>query len=838
MKKYIKWWLIATAMLVVVSITAIIIIITNNGAKRLYSPSAVKKTAKLLRETAQSSSYQQVDSNYGFSFKYETESIEAYGVVPAKESTPGVFKGESFKDDELSTPRNYVSIDLRFKDRGGEIIKSADGKDSPYDKRSPVRPHLTITTNKLRNYFGDDTKEGKREPRLDMLVKDKRKRIAEASEGSESTKLEMVESRVKVGEIEYRLLKVDRRIRVLNNEWISQGVDYYYMTVQNDRPYWVDIHNIKNSDQVDDLVTWQSVITSISYSKPSSDALVFNQGIAKLAVSGQTDTANIRDDISDEVFVNVIARNQLATVRIGSIRCADIDYTVGSASLKLDGVCRGSIGSGSFVSSNGVVSTSGHVTVMSDEMMASGAWPKNNKQWNDYYDFIVSAGYIGELELRSLVNKATGGNQSATQQLMAYLELVPGSGITLSNEKRKFIVQTSNDPIKMNSDATDWTYTQTNISAKLIDEVVDRSTSGFDEKSVYTDVALLQIDSATPSVILSSLSSTQKGDDVFAIGFPYIVDKGISTTHKNTVPSITSGKVERKYVVGGGHSIILMTTQVATGSSGGPSFDIQGRQIGINTYGGASCEDEQEKVNSCFGAGVARDAKDIASLASKNSIRLESGGEVADLWRKGIDDFTAGKYSSAAIIFDKLDKLYPGNYLVTKFKTTAANQEADEVDTGAFTDVDGHESGDPQYTHSSDRGSSSLDSTGLAAIVAITVFVVLVAGGSAAVVVLLVMKSEPRKVDAYGYPPVAPGGNPMTPPAQQSPQYYPVSNFQNHYAQNTGVTPSGPQSASAPPPFVGHEPVYSHQPQQQHHGQSQYSQGQGASPPDQDIQPQ
>ena len=90
-----------------------------------------------------------------------------------------------------------------------------------------------------------------------------------------------------------------------------------------------------------------------------------------------------------------------------------------------------------------------------------------------------------------------------------------------------------------------------------------------------------------------------------------------------------------------------MSAQIAAGNSGGPAFDDDGKQIGLNTYGGSSCADRSERNNSCFGEGVFRDIADLKTMAKKNNVALSANGELTKLWKDGLESFSQGKYSQA-----------------------------------------------------------------------------------------------------------------------------------------------------------------------------------------------
>lgn len=107
---------------------------------------------------------------------------------------------------------------------------------------------------------------------------------------------------------------------------------------------------------------------------------------------------------------------------------------------------------------------------------------------------------------------------------------------------------------------------------------------------------------AFPVVTLGSVNSVKPGDRVVAVGYPAFVDGGLMTEKHKTVPAVTRGKVNYIGPASSYSSYILIQTSVpiAGGNSGGPAFNDDGEQIGLNTYGQIMCADQQ-----CFGDGTA-----------------------------------------------------------------------------------------------------------------------------------------------------------------------------------------------------------------------------------------
>ncbi|MGB2786982.1 MAG: trypsin-like peptidase domain-containing protein [Candidatus Saccharimonadaceae bacterium] len=784
--KYYKLGLILLSLITVgLIVVAIMYFLLPGGIQQ--SQSARQKAVEILGSTTTKAKHQTVSSDFGFSIAYNMVTFNAEGYVQDKDSRPGYFDGQTYNNDELKTTRGYGIVKLYFKDQGGQKI--SDGGKDGVPRYSPVRPDFAIVANRRKDYFGDLSKpEYKGKTKLDIITEQKAANLRSTDKDDE-----IKDSSVKVNGIDYRLLTVKNQFAALSGQMVVRGYTYHYMTVQNDRPYWISIFDATDGTEAD-VAAFEAVISTIKYTVPTDGALVLqptSPAAVLAAADAPDDTANLRSTISDDALINVVAKNQIASVRVGVIRCASIDYTVRNYKFHLDKACLLTIGSGSIVSKDGLVATNGHVVTISDKILSQYAWPQNDAEWKSYYDFLIGAGYISRADLVTLSEKAVAGNQDASRQLMSYLQLVPETGRNLNNSKNQFIIQTSDDPIRSNATFTEWQYNKTNVAATMVDSEVNQKNSSLDINSKFSDVALLKMSGDYPTVELSSLSFMKAGDEITTMGFPAIVDDGVSTVKKTTIPTVSKGYVSSKMTDAGGNVLAQMSAEIAAGNSGGPAFDTSGKQVGINTYGGSQCPNDTSSTNACFGAGVSRDAKDINDIAAKNNLTISADSSLTDLWHKGLGEFIAGKYSKAAVTFADLDSKYPNNYLVAKFLTTAKAQPKDETDT-EYASI-----GEYAPINADDAESVSDSKTTLIVVIAVlgSLFIAVI------ITIVFVANRSSRRTSAILQQPLA------YPPQYAQPTAYP----QQTYQQPTQY----PQQAAPPQAIPQQLPTYQPAPQAQ-----------------------
>jgi serine protease Do len=98
-----------------------------------------------------------------------------------------------------------------------------------------------------------------------------------------------------------------------------------------------------------------------------------------------------------------------------------------------------------------------------------------------------------------------------------------------------------------------------------------------------TDIALLKVDSGNGFAHVEFADKPPRvGDRIFAVGNPFglgdTVTSGIVSAQEHSVPSAEDGTDQNVY-----EDLVQIDAAINPGNSGGPTFDVEGRVIGINT---------------------------------------------------------------------------------------------------------------------------------------------------------------------------------------------------------------------------------------------------------------
>ncbi len=188
------------------------------------------------------------------------------------------------------------------------------------------------------------------------------------------------------------------------------------------------------------------------------------------------------------------------------------------------------------------------------------------------------------------------------------------------------------------------------------------------------DVAVLKVDrDKMASVELAPGSDVQIGTPILAIGYPGSVDYVADATFE---PSNKDGKVSAKKT-SGGVPFYEISAAVSGGMSGGPVVDLEGRVVGLVSFGPA---EEAQAFNFISTSTIINEA------LTRNGVKNELGPLDIE-FRKGLAKFYDRKYDDAIEIFDEVLDSQPSHQQAQEFKTRAVDLDAAAGDGGGGAPV-------------------------------------------------------------------------------------------------------------------------------------------------------
>lgn len=110
-----------------------------------------------------------------------------------------------------------------------------------------------------------------------------------------------------------------------------------------------------------------------------------------------------------------------------------------------------------------------------------------------------------------------------------------------------------------------------------------KTTSGFPD---YAIIKMQKFEPGYKALPLMSAKKVEKGTQVYALGFPGIVDYNSAENYGGENLTATDGIVSRhsQMSAAGNTSVLLHTATISGGNSGGPLITKDGAVVGINTY--------------------------------------------------------------------------------------------------------------------------------------------------------------------------------------------------------------------------------------------------------------
>lgn len=179
------------------------------------------------------------------------------------------------------------------------------------------------------------------------------------------------------------------------------------------------------------------------------------------------------------------------------------------------------------------------------------------------------------------------------------------------------------------------------------------------------DVALLKIEQADlPSIQIAVDSEIAIGTDVLSIGYPGSSDE---VTDPSYEPTFKDGQVNSKKTREGGLlPVYEMSAALSGGMSGGPTVDLDGSVIGVNSF---SIVGETEAFNFITPSSL------VSEMLARNGVE-NTLGPIDEAYRAGLDAYFNGDYQTAVESFDEVLALSPTHQQAQEFRVLAVKEAA------------------------------------------------------------------------------------------------------------------------------------------------------------------
>ncbi|OGL30679.1 hypothetical protein A3F37_03600 [Candidatus Saccharibacteria bacterium RIFCSPHIGHO2_12_FULL_41_12] len=405
-------------------------------------------------------------------------------------------------------------------------------------------------------------------------------------------------------------------------------------------------------------------LTAISEAKS-----VFSLPLRTIQIGAQ----NKLEKLSSPIFSNLLGKNKTKEVTSDEVSPSVVKiYHFVCGNLVLNGqeltndTCDGNVGSGFFISGDGIIATNGHVVTLTPA---------------DFLINIVSSSPESTRQLLQFMGvpsesiSGTNQNQLAAS-LMSKLYNLPPERLRIDNYRELTVVAMGSEPLKFTSvedvkklmkfnDSERLAKAELlarNYSAKDIASLNQQNSSGFSA----SDVALLKVNVAhTPYIELANTDQTDVNSKIIVVGFPSDAENQL-TENDYISPTVTAGTISAKRSANGSTGRLFQSdVDASQGNSGGPAINQSGQALGLLTYR------YKDETSSNAAKSYIRDINDLIDLAKSNNITLGGDNTVYESWLNGLTKYRASHYTASLRDFATVQQLFPAHRLVSDYALKA-----------------------------------------------------------------------------------------------------------------------------------------------------------------------
>ena len=181
------------------------------------------------------------------------------------------------------------------------------------------------------------------------------------------------------------------------------------------------------------------------------------------------------------------------------------------------------------------------------------------------------------------------------------------------------------------------------------------------------DVALLKVEeSDLASILMAPTDDIDVGTPVLSVGYPGSTDQ---VTDQTLEPTYKDGQINSEKTRSGGLlPVYEMSAALSGGMSGGPTVDLDGRVIGINSF---NIRGETEAFNYITPVSL------VSEMLARNGVTNELG-PIDEAYQAGVEAFYAGDLQAAVDSFDEVLALAPTHQQAQEMKVEATKLLAEQ----------------------------------------------------------------------------------------------------------------------------------------------------------------
>lgn len=689
---------------------------------------AREKLANELQPPTQTLKRVAVDSDMGFKLTYDNNVYSSYAEVgdstSGSEESTAVVSGQRYDNNELRIARAYNYVRIR-------PIESAESARTLATQPPKLEIFATVTQKDLD--AAATNKENKDLTKLSLFIKldsDKRLEKKVADDGTIVTIDVSNAVAANIGGVDYqrvRFTTTNENHRVANVKY-----DECYYTIQNDVPYSVCVTDVRPAN-VSAASLVEQVMDSLSFHAPEvTEATTQQESADKKAVymlptirlAQATTTAEESDEESDAEVpgsdetaemsplqtvqpdyyndaqgLKAIAKNQPSVVRIGMIYCADLvlKYESGETATSLTDACSGSVSTGTLISKDGYIATTGHAVRSNKKAVITGYINSGTNQdmmidrLQRILDYLLKADLLMQSDADYMLRGAKLGDQEALAKIANIASVIPDDLITPIKEEYTYAVQPGDKAIVVNRTDTNkpsFAYSDSTIAAEHIASSYDAERAAqlkFTDAPSSSDVGLLKAKGslefqATP---IAPKEDMKADDRLYTVGYSAYTDSSLTIAKIRNMPIVSASKVEQAYEKDG-KKLIQTNLPVLPGSDGAPVLNTQGEMTGFATYGFAYCPGQQ-----CFASGTVRSTNELTKLLNESNIKLAVDSKASNKWREGVDQYFNANYAASTSSFAQAGSLYPFNRWASPINQLSKSNQGNSSDTSLMNQLQG-----------------------------------------------------------------------------------------------------------------------------------------------------